>query len=154
MSIYTYEEFKTALEEGATCAKDDRLLRTFCSKDFLLYFKQHNKELEGPKLYRYMMTFTLPDDHTFDEDTVERYIIKQCKRAPLRIVEAHYAKEHTQKGVAHWHVLVAAEIPCKKNRFDYYEEKYGIILYSKTRAKTLKHGIDYINKETVSIKII
>ncbi len=154
MSIYSYYEFKKALADGRETATDEKLLRTFCHKDFLQYFKQRNKELEPAKLYRYMITYTLPADHKFDEDEVEHYIHKQVHRKPLRIVEAHVAKEHTKQGVAHWHLIIASPIPLKKDRFDYFQKLYGIVLYKKTKAQNLVDGLNYINKETRSIQLI
>ncbi len=160
MSIYTYDEFKEAIAKGNTTATDSVLLRTFMSKQFLLYFKQRNKELEPTQLYRYMLTFTLPDTHKHDEDVVEAYIIKQLKRKPLKIVEAHLAKEYTKKKTAHWHAVIASTIPLKKDRFSYYKTLYGNMDLSRTKAQNtekgvnLTEGLNYINKETKSIQIV
>lgn len=150
MSIYTYDEFQKALKEGATCTTDDKLLHTFCSKDFLLYFKRRNNE---GKTYRYLITFTLKND-TFEEDEVEKYIIKQLKRKPLQIIGAHINKEYTKKGRAHWHASIESIKSLKKDRFHYYIKKYGNIDISKTKAQNLEEGINYISKDSISKKII
>lgn len=149
-SIYTYEEFSTARKAGKTCDNDKRMLRTYLSQEIVSYAKKLANE---NKTYRYLVTFTLKEDGQ-DEDKIEAYIIKQLHRDPLKIIEAHLAKEYTKNGRAHWHCPIATKKPLKKDRFHHYIKLYGSIDISKTKAQNLLEGINYINKDAVSKKII
>lgn len=100
-----------------------------------------------------MLTFTLKKDDE-DEDKVEAYIKKQLHRKPLQIVEAHIVKEYTKKGRAHWHTPLTTLTPLKKDRFHYYEKQYGFVEINKTKAQNLEEGLNYINKDNQSVKII
>ena len=152
MSIYTYDEFKNSIENGGNVDNDPRLLATFCSREFLLYFQKRNKELEPVQTYRYLLTFTV--GHKHDEDEVEAYIIKQLNRKPLRLLQAYLVKEYTKKGIAHWHCPIESAIPIKKDRFNYYKKLYGNLDLSRTKAQNLEEGINYTSKDSLARKII
>lgn len=117
------------------------------------YFIQEDKK-KKLKYYCYLVTFTLSPKNTTSAEIVEEYIRSQFLRAPLKVTEAHMTKELTKKGVPHWHVSVKTTLPLKKDRFNYYIQKYGAIDISKSRAQNLEEGINYINKSNISSKII
>lgn len=106
--------------------------------------KAHLKKLQKKKYY-YMLTFTLRDS-TQDEDEVELYIIKQSKRTALQIDEFHHVKEYTKKGVAHWHVAIVTTKPLKKDRFNYYIQKFGTLDISKNKAQNIDEMLNYMTK--------
>lgn len=113
--------------------------------DITRFMPQYIQEQELT-LYYYLVTFTLRSDTVSLADEAEAYIVKQFERAPLKIVEAHYVRELTKKGVPHWHVAVSTSIPLKKDRFNYYMKLYGNIDISKTKAQTLTESMNYISK--------
>lgn len=119
-------------------------------KEFVKYVTK--KDL---KKYRYLITFTLPEDHKHDEDEVEHYIVKQFQQRPvLQIEKAYMVKERTQKDIAHWHVAVCSTRCLKKDRFNYYIKKYGFVDISKSKAQHLEESLNYISKEVLPKKIV
>lgn len=158
MSIYTYDNFRQKITDGVRPEDDDKLLRTFCSREFLAYFKRTNND---DKIYRYMLTFTLRDSEYAKcvadvgyEDVIEKYIRKQLLREPLQVVESHLVKEYgTGKGRTHWHCSMSTKICLKHDRFDYYEKKYGKCDISKTKAQTLNNSLKYISKDSIPTKL-
>ncbi len=115
--------------------------------------KQMDIKYKPKKYYYYLITFTLKENHK-DYTLIENYILGQVERKALHIVEAHYTKELTKKGRPHWHVAVKSEKCIPKNRFNYYEKKYGKIDISKSVTNTIDESINYINKENQSITLI
>lgn len=112
-------------------------------------FKLYNPH---SKKYVYLVTFTKKDET--DDSIIEKYIINQFKRKPLKITEAHIVKELTKKGKSHWHVAVETEKPLKKDRFNYYIKKYGLIDISKNREQNIQTTLNYISKDNLPTKII
>ncbi len=107
------------------------------------------------KHYYYLITFTLkPNIDKEKYDKIEEYIISQMKRPALKITEAHYVREYTKNHIAHWHVSLSCLKCLPKNRFNYFEKLYGHVDISKTTDKSLNEGINYINKEQISIQIL
>lgn len=158
MDIYSYDEFRQKIKDGVKTVDDEKLLRTFCSSQFLAYFKRTNND---DKVYRYLVTFTLKDSEYAKcvadisyEDVIEKYIRKQLLRAPLQVVESHLVKEYGVKSKrTHWHCSMSTSIYLKHDRFDYYEKKYGKVDISKTEAQTLEHGLKYISKDSLPTKL-
>lgn len=107
------------------------------------------------KHYRYLITFTKDKKKTLpDNDTIEKYIIKQIKRKPLNIVTAYYVREGDDKDKqVHWHVVCETTKPLKKDRFNYYIKKFGNIDLSRTKAQNIEEGINYITKDNVPTKL-
>ncbi len=114
-------------------------------------FKKQLKEINVKKFY-YLLTFTLRKDPD-NEREIEKYILGQVLRPALRIKTAHYVKEYTKAGRPHWHVAVESTKYIARNRFNYYENKFGNIDISKNHGNTLEEMMNYINKEQPSIKI-
>lgn len=104
------------------------------------------------KKYVYLCTFTKKNAED-DDDEIEKYIKKQFKRKPLKVVEAYIVKEKTKADVSHWHVAVETEKPLKKDRFNYYIKKYGFIDISKNKEQNIDTTINYISKDILPTKI-
>lgn len=154
MSIYTYEEF--IMRANDSLDDDPKLMRTFCSAEFPAYFRRRIEELatQMEKKYRYLLTFTVrevPDD----EDEIENYIILQMKRPPLKIYNAYIVKEYGgQNGRVHWHVAVESLRALKKDRFHYYQKKYGLLEVNRTKAQNLHETLNYISKDDIPRRIV
>lgn len=117
-------------------------------ESIVAYFKKLD---EQNRRYIYLVTFT-KKSNDLPDDEIERYITKLFKKG--YIIEAHLSKELTKKNVSHWHVVVVSrKFLCKKPLFQHYINKYGMVDISKTRSKTLKNGLTYINKDNPSIRI-
>lgn len=112
-------------------------------------FKSYNP---SSKKYVYLVTFTKrnPEDN---DDVIEQYIVKQFKRKPLKVTEAHIAKEQTKQGVSHWHVAVETERALKKDRFNYYLKKYGFVDINKNKEQNIETTLNYISKDILPTKI-
>ncbi len=122
-------------------------------EQFNRLFTQVCKEKEIKK-YLYMLTFTLRDDIDIsDTDTVEAYILKQMSRGPLHIKKSHYVRELTKANRPHWHVAVETTKPLKKDRFNYYEKKYGFVQINKSSHKNYPTIINYLSKDSLPICI-
>ncbi len=107
------------------------------------------------RYYCYLITFTLTKMYSPDAlETIKKYVISQMKRPALRIKEAHYVQELTKNGIPHWHFSVKSEKYIAKNRFNYYEKKYGFVDISKSVSNSLDESLNYINKVSPSVKII
>lgn len=107
------------------------------------------------KHYYYLITFTLKGDiNPADWDIIEQFISSQATRPALRIIEWHQSRELTKKGVAHWHCAVKSENIICKDRFNTYLKRYGNIDISPTKSKTLTEGLNYINKDSSSVRIV
>lgn len=106
--------------------------------------------------YYYLLTFTLNPKLEVDEteDEIEKYIITRVKRKALKIVKAHIVKEYTKKGVAHWHVATKSKRYISKDRFKYFEKKYGFIDISKNHSQNYNFMMDYITKSNIPKEII
>lgn len=119
------------------------------------YLKSKRKSISTEKRYRYMLTFTLKPNALNQADDAEKWIRQQAERKETLSL-AYYAisKEHTKKGVPHWHVVVEALKPLKKDRFHYYTKKYGFIDFSRTKAQTTQEALNYISKEVTPDVII
>ncbi len=101
------------------------------------------------------MTFTLKKGVELPEKDIEKYIISQFTERPaLCVKEAHIVKEYTKANVPHWHIAVKTTKFLAKNRFNYYEKKFGMIDISKSTNKSLQESINYINKDILSTKIV
>ncbi len=120
--------------------------------EFHSEIKKQVKNL-SKKYYFYLITFTVREEEKKNIDLIEEYIVSQMKRPALKIVFAEYVKEYTKKGMPHFHFAVKSERFIAKNRFNYYTQKYGFIDISKSTNKSLEESINYINKDTQSIKI-
>ncbi len=99
------------------------------------------------KRYYYLITFTLSDEHKDDDPkTVRKYIIKRLAGKALQIEKAHIVEELTQQGRPHWHASIIAKKYISKDRFKYYENKYGFIDISKNHSKNYDTMLKYISK--------
>lgn len=132
----------------------ERFIKAMVSDNynFNKLFRQRMKQREL-KTYEYLVTFTVKPTITDSEALIESYIIKQFKQKPKQVIEAHISKEYTKKGAPHWHVAVQTTKALKKDRFNYYIQKYGSIDISKSRLKSIQESINYINKDSQSFKI-
>lgn len=106
-----------------------------------------------PKVYRYLITFTIKEPENHDPDKIEKYIKDQFLRSALQVNEAYMVRELTKKDVPHWHVACETTKYLPKDRFHYYTQKYGNIDISKTKSQTLKYAINYISKDNEPLKI-
>lgn len=139
----------------------DKSIQELSPQD-MIYLTNHPKILSAyvarkdVKKYRYLCTFTLkpslPAKDILDE--VESYIVKQFRRKPLQIVSAHIVKEGDgDKLHHHWHVAVETKVPLKKDRFNYYQQKYGFVDIDKTKAQNLEETLNYISKSNTPTEI-
>lgn len=101
------------------------------------------------KHYRYLITFTKDKKKKLPENQIiEKYIEKQIKRKPLKVVCAYIVREGDDISThVHWHVVCETLKPLKKDRFNYYIKKFGNIDISRTKAQNIEEGINYITKE-------
>ncbi len=106
-------------------------------------FKKYNATVRN---YVYLCTFTKSPDNKTSDEKIEAYIIKQFKRPPLKVVEAHIVKEFTKNNVAHWHVAVETEKPLKKDRFNYYTKIHGFVDINKNMVTNIDTTLNYISK--------
>lgn len=107
------------------------------------------------KLYRYLLTFTLREDvDDVKQAQVQKYIVSQSTRLPLKIQYFAYSLERTAKGRPHWHCVVATTKPLKKDRFNYYVKLYGNIDISKTKGTNSLEALEYISKDTSPTVVI
>lgn len=139
--------------------------KTYCEKYQLPYsdyrdmvYKSHGhaqqymkiviKELKKPasKSHFYMVTFTLKPDAVQNADTARAFIRGTAERKALGIIECHIVEELTKAGVPHWHMAIATDRPLARNRFQYYEKKFGSIDLSVTKNKTLTEALNYMSK--------
>lgn len=150
MNIYSYAQFLEARKQGKTTDNDGTMLRTYLSERIVQYAQQLARE---NKKYRYLITFTLKEDG-MNEEEVQAYIEKQMLREPLKIEEFHISKEYTKSGRAHFHCAVQTAKPLKKDRFHYYQKKYGFVDISRTKAQTLDEALNYINKDSESKQVL
>lgn len=107
------------------------------------------------KHYYYLITFTIkPEQQIPDQyQLIEDYIKKQFLRKPLQIIQSHITKEYTKSNIPHWHVAVETTKSLAKNRFNYYQQKFGNIDISKTLTNSIESSLNYINKEQPSIQL-
>lgn len=113
---------------------------------FNMLFRQKIKESKKTQYY-YQIVFTLKDGVNDSEDVIEDYIKKQFRRKPLQVVKAYICKEYQKNGKAHWHVAVQTTKFLKKDRFNYYIRKYGMINITKSKHKTLDNSLNYMAKD-------
>ncbi len=108
------------------------------------------------KYYYYLITFTLKPEIKTDIEKIKikKFILEQCRRPALHIVEAEYVEELTANGVEHWHIAVKSKKFIAKNRFNYYEKNYGHVDISKSTINSMSESLNYINKVTKSTKLI
>ncbi len=118
-----------------------------------LSLKQLDKLLEPPKLYSYLMTFTLsPELVPYYKELkkltpVFKYICKQFRRSPLGVTKAQIVMEGDGKTLHyHWHVAVQTKIPLKKDRFHYYQRIYGNIDIKGKDYDSYDTILNYISK--------
>lgn len=97
----------------------------------------------------YLLTFTLRPDKQSSEfsEKAEEYIRDISKRDALGIKYLAFVREHTEKGVPHWHVCIETKTALKRNRFQYYEKLYGFIDISRTKGQTTQEALNYMSKE-------
>ncbi len=107
------------------------------------------------KTYYYLVTFTIsPDIEDNQIDDIQSYIISQFENRPaLHICEAYICKEYTKELRPHWHVAVSTHKSLKKDRFNWYQKKYGFVDVSKSKIKSLDESINYIAKEGIPMKL-
>lgn len=120
--------------------------KLFIDSQFLKVLQKVMKEQEKKK-YFYLLTFTLKPEA--DADKAEAYIRRVPERAPLQVTRCDLVKEHTKKGVAHWHMSVITTKALKKDRFSYYAQKFGHLDISKNKAQIYDEMLEYMTKEEV-----
>lgn len=123
-------------------------------REFHREFKKQMRD-KNLKFYYYLLTFTLkPSIKPEQYNEIERFILRQCTRPALKIREAHYVKEYTKNNIPHWHISVKAARYLPASRFNYYTKHYGFIDINKTTVNSIDESLNYINKESVSIKLL
>ncbi len=157
MQIYTFQEMYDVFQEVAlTRQQEINITNTIKKHDskWLTDFYKFSDRLKGTK-YNYMITFTLRPDIPYKEieDSIEQYIVRQFKRAPLQILRSHYVKEYTKAGVPHWHVAVETTKCLKTDRFNYYKKLYGHVDISASRHKNYDILLNYLAKDNLPIKL-
>lgn len=122
---------------------------------------------QGDTIYQYLITFTKNpkllaqrhkniNDRNILNNEIKEYIKKQFHREPLKIKEAWLIEEgdDVDKHV-HWHVGVRTTKPLKKDRFNYYKEKYGNLDINKSKCdEDLQEVINYMSKTGLPERII
>lgn len=98
------------------------------------------------KKHIYMVTFTLKPCMVDAWKDAEKLIIDQSDRTALKIIEFQYVREKTKKGVYHWHALIVTSKPLKKDRFNYYIQKYGNVDIAKNKAQQTSEILNYLTK--------
>jgi len=111
-------------------------------KSFEREFRRLHKSRQ-PNVY--MLTFTLREMK--DADSARAYIYRQHERPALEMVEYAVSEELTKKKMPHWHALIVCKKLLKKDRFNYYEKKFGFIDFSRNRHNNSDDVLKYISKE-------
>lgn len=143
---YTYDEFNQAHAEGKTLETDPKFARTLYHPTlFMSYFKRRMRESQTQR-HIYMVTFTLRPDKVDAEDHAQELIEAQAQRTALKILEFHLVKERTKNGIAHWHACIVTSTPLKKDRFNYYVQKFGNIDIAKNKAQQTSEILNYMTK--------
>ncbi len=111
----------------------------------LLYAIEKHKP---PKLYRYMITFTIdPKKHTtVPIQKIEDYIESQVTRKALGVQRFEYCREHDETNI-HWHVNVVTDRAIRSDAFNQYSKNYGFVQISRSKDTNAQHGSIYLNKE-------
>lgn len=123
-------------------------------REFHREFKKQMRD-KNIKFYYYLITFTLkPGIKPSEYKKIERFILRQVTRPALKIREAEYVKELTKKNIPHWHISVKAAKYIAASRFNYYTKHYGFVDINKTTVNSIDESLNYINKESVSIKLL
>lgn len=106
---------------------------------------KHYLTKDKKKKYYYLVTFTLRNIPE-DIESIEEYIVSQANRRALQILEFHWVREYTKAEVPHWHVCIVTTKALKKDRFNYYIQRYGNIDISKNKAQTTDEMLNYMTK--------
>jgi len=107
------------------------------------------------KLHIYMVTFTVRDDisdSAFDE--CEELVISQSKRTALKLTKFAWVKEFTKREKPHWHCLMVSTKPLKKDRFKYYENKFGKVDIAKNKAQQYHEILNYMSKSNTVTELL
>lgn len=123
-------------------------------KAFNELWAKHNKVV---KTYNYMVTFTLdpakvPDPNLED---IETYIKSQFFRVPLKVLRASIILEGD--GIEthyHWHVAVETAKSLAKDRFHYYDKKYGWVDIRPSKVSNFDDALNYMSKDNLPIHFI
>ncbi len=136
------------LQKAAVIYQELKDKRSF-TKDFKKTMDRYER-----KTYLYMVTFTLRENHSEEEtEIIGNFIESQAFRPALDIIKASIVKEYTKKGRAHWHMAIESKKLLKKDRFNYYIQKYGNVDISKNRHNNSSEMINYMSKSD-TIKIL
>lgn len=118
------------------------------------HFKAMLKRTSKPKIYRYLITFTLKPDAVDKADDAEFLVVSQAERKALGFLSFVYVRELTKAGVPHFHCAVETDRILKKDRFNYYIKTYGSVDISPTKAQTIQEALNYISKEAQPKRLI
>jgi hypothetical protein len=109
-------------------------------------------EYYGTKVYSYHATFTLKPGMEEHYEFAEQWVKDRIKMDYIR--HCTYAKEYTQKGVAHWHaLLVSTKALNLSTHFAHFTKTYGGVklqLMGPT-ASDRQQVLDYISKDSPAI---
>lgn len=141
-----YIDIVEKLRDGSDLTPDELLCLT--KREFHKWMCNYLKS-NTRKRHIYMITFTINPSKGSSEDFYEKaeeLVRSTAQRSALKLVQYQYVREYTEAGVPHWHALAVATKPIKKDRFNYYQKKFGNIDISKNRAQQTDEIINYINK--------
>lgn len=122
----------------------------FLDTQFLKTLQKVMKDREKKKYY-YMLTFTLKEGSSSEK--AHEYILRVPERKPLQVIRCDYVNEKTKKGVDHWHMSLITTKALKKDRFSYYEQKFGHLDISKNKAQQYDEMVEYMTKSDEIIKL-
>ena len=113
----------------------------------------------NPTFHTYLVTFTIDpkkvDNPKKQQKEIYKNICKQFERPPLHVSKAQIVTEGDgEKKHIHFHVAVQTRIPLKKDRFHYYQKKYGLIDISKSKTGSYEEVLNYISKENKPVVLI
>ncbi len=129
---------------------DEDHLHWFANTEFLTLLKKRIKDAERKKYY-YLLTFTLKPGA--DAVKAKEYVIRIPERTPLQIIRCDYVEELTKNGVQHWHMSIVTTKALKKDRLQYYAQKYGAFDISKNKAQQYDEMLEYMAKTHVIVNL-
>ncbi len=150
------EEWLKLTKRQQTTFMLDEIYGKGLMKDFHDSMKRYVGLMDKIKLrYFYLITFTLKPGVPEDSyKLINKYIINRLQRSALSIEKADIVQEFTKKGVAHWHASVVSKKYISKDRFKYYENKYGFVDISKNHSQDYNTMYNYISKVNKPVKIV
>lgn len=106
------------------------------------------------KIYCYLITFTLREDHIKAKyKLIKSKVIQYFQGSALEVIDADIVTELTKSGREHYHVSVSSKKFIIKKTFKNYEKKYGFVDIDKSYCRSREHSMIYINKIGQSVPL-